>query len=211
MKLEEIKSEDLKRLLAVKSCKIDFKDVTEEDLRKIQEINLSGKRIDGSSSDIDLDILSMLPSLCIVGISNFHISQETIDMILRLEKLSTIEFTDCEFDNIKFENIDKNLILRIKGCKNMTFRYPALNRIDIVGSIVNFDNIDFSNARVVSILDSKVFNSKDFLDYGNLERVILDGSTLYDTNEKEILDIKVDKGVQYSHKKILELYNYIGL
>lgn len=211
MKLEEIKSEDLKRLLAVKSCKIDFKDVTEEDLRKIQEINLSGKRIDGSTSDIDLDILSMLPSLCIVGISNFHISQETIDMILRLEKLSTIEFTDCEFDNIKFENIDKNLILRIKGCKNMTFRYPALNRIDIVGSIVNFDNIDFSNARVVSILDSKVFNSKDFLDYGNLERVILDGSTLYDTNEKEILDIKVDKGVKYSHKKILELYNYIGL
>ena len=38
MKLEEIKSEDLRRLIAVKSCKMDFNHVTEEDIQEIREI-----------------------------------------------------------------------------------------------------------------------------------------------------------------------------
>ena len=103
MKLEEIKSEDLKRLLAVKCCRLDFKDVTENDLEKIQEINLSGKRVDGSRSDIDLDVINMLPNLGVVGISNFHIDQHAIDMLLRLKRLSTLDFIDCDFDNIEFK------------------------------------------------------------------------------------------------------------
>ena len=207
MKLEEIKSEDLKRLLAVKCCRLDFKDVTENDLEKIQEINLSGKRVDGSRSDIDLDVINMLPNLGVVGISNFHIDQHAIDMLLRLKRLSTLDFIDCDFDNIEFSNVNMNLKLRIRGCSKIPFKYPALREVDIIGSVVNFEDIDFSNAIGVTILESKVFNAKDLDDYINIERVRLDGSTLYDTEEKEIADIKTREKVEYSHKTTLELYD----
>lgn len=207
MKLEEIKSEDLKRLLAVKSCKLDFKDVTEDDLRSIKEINLSGKRFDGTKSDIDLEIISLLPSIEMLGISDFHISQEIVDRIIKNRNLYSLEFTDCTFDHIDFGDINPDFNLRLKGIKFIPFKYPKLRKINIAGSIVDFGCFDLTDAEILNILDSKVFCIKDLDDFDNLRSVNFDGSTLYGENEKIIPEIKVSKDTTYSHRKNMSLYN----
>ena len=207
MKLKDIKSEDVKRLLAVKSCKIDFKYVTESDIKNISEINLSGKRLDGSKSDIDLDVISIFPSLTMLGISNFHISQEIVDNILRNRNLCSLEFTDCTFDQIDFGDINPDFNLRLRGSRDIPFKYPALRKVNIIGSTFNFDIIDLENAIVLNLMDSRVFGIEDLSDFENIERVNFDGSTLYDKEEKVVPDVKVSQCTEYSHKQRLELYD----
>ena len=200
MKKEKINNLNLQRLIALKCNKLDFKDVTDEDLEKIQEITLHGKLINGKMSGIDLESIQLFPNLITLGISDFTLTQGFIRYISELSKLKSIEIISCFFEEIDFSTVEENLSdIRFIGCRNLPFKYPKQKSIIITGSEIDFNNIDFSGAENVEIIESNIKNAYDLIDFTNLVSINLDGSKLFDKHGEILEDIKVPKGAQYSH------------
>ena len=89
----------------------------------------------------------------------------------------------------------------------MPFSYPKLKEILITGSVVDFNNIDFSIPQDVIIQSSDIRNVYDLDKFENLIRVNLNGSILYDNRNRVVQDLKVSGSTVYTHERKVYLYD----
>lgn len=208
MKKEEIKSNELKRLIALKAGKVDFTDVTDEDLEGIRDIVLNAFLINGKSSDISLDAISLFPNLERIRIANFEITNEVVETFATLKKLSSIEIVGGIFTEVDFSKLSEQIReMSFANCESLSFKYPKMKNIVINRCGVDFENIDFSVAENILIQNSTVKNAHNLNDYMHIKRVNLDGSSLYDGQEQVLENILVSDNTQYSHEQESRFYD----
>lgn len=205
MNYKDFENEELKRLITMKTNKINFEDITENDLLNIEEIVLKYKNFDGTFSNVDFNIIKNFPNLKRIRIIEYEITQEFIVLLNKFKKLENIEFHKCKINKIDFSNLNKKI--RFSNCGILDFKYPIGEYVDIEKSEVNFENIDFKNVKYVYIIDSIIRNGYNLDKYTNIEIMCLDGTKIFDKGSKFIEDIKVAEQVKYTHKKELNLFN----
>ena len=122
MNYKEFENEEFKRLITMKSNKINFEDVIEEDLLNIEDLVLKYKNFDGTLSNIDLNVIRRFPSLRNIRIIEYEITQEFILLLKEFKKLENIEFHKCKISKIDFSNLNKKV--RFSNCGILDFNYP---------------------------------------------------------------------------------------
>lgn len=207
MKKEEIKNSELERLITMKVGKLSFSEVTDDDLEKITEINLSAYLINGKESGIDLSSALSFPNLETLTVSNYRITQENLDLLSKLKRLGILHFTNVIFEgNISFQNLAERLKrTSFTNCGDLDFSYPTVEQIQVERSSVDFEKIDFSPVKRIFIQNSSVKNAFNLNEY-NIESVNLDGTTLYDKKGNVVEDITVGKATIYTHQ--IDEYKY---
>lgn len=205
---EKFESKELKRLIAMKTGKIDFEAVSEEDIVRIRDISLNSFLMNGQSSGIDLNILKYFLSLERVRISNFEITNEVLDMLSKLECLDTIEIVGCTFKDVDFSSLNGKIKrISFTKCDDLPFTYPDVADINIVKSNIDFKNINFGNVQTVFIQNSTIKNVSDLNEYSEIRKVNLDGTILYDSNGDVVKDIKVGDKTSYTHEEEVFYYD----
>lgn len=197
---EKINNTELQRLIALKCNKLDFEEVSDEDIEKIDEISLKGKLINGRMSGIDLDTVQLFPNLVSLSISDLEVTQQFIEDISKLKQLKKLEIVGCPFGEVDFNILEQeNINIQFIGCEALPFKYPKVKDINVRGSNLDFESIDFSNVENINITESRINNAYDLLDYKNLKKVNIDASALINKQGEPIDDIKVPEETQYSH------------
>jgi len=92
MKKDQIQSRELKSLILLKLNKFDIDEVTDEDFEQITDMVFDFKSLNGEYSGISLDDFSLFPNLKSVRIANLRVTQDVIDRIEQLQKVSRIDF-----------------------------------------------------------------------------------------------------------------------
>ncbi len=207
MKKEEIRNTELERIIAMKTGKINFSEVTDEDLSKITEMNLNAYLINGKESGITLEDALLFPNLQTLTISNYRITQELLKLLGELKGLERLHFNNILFEgDIDFQNLLERLRkVSFINCGDLNFGYPAVDQIQVERSNIDFEKIQFSQVKRISIQDSNIKNAFGLEEY-DIESVNLDGTTLYDKNGNIVEDIEVGKSTVYTHQK--EVYKY---
>lgn len=208
MNYKEFENEELKRLITMKASKINFEDVTEEDLLNISDLVLKYKSFDGKFSNIDLSIINFFPNLRKIRIIEYEITQEFILLLDKFEKLENIEFHKCNMKKVNFSNLNKNIKkIRFSDCGILDFKYPIGEYIDIEKSEIDFKNLSFDEVKYLYIIDSIIKNGYNLDKFENIEIVCLDATKIFDKNLNLMEDIKVSNQTKYSHKNELNLFN----
>lgn len=208
MKKEEIESNELKRLIALKAGKIDFEDVTDEELEQVRDIVLNAYLINGKKSDISLDAITLFPNLERLRIVNFEITDEVIEKLASLERLSSLEILGATFSDVDFSKLSKKLEnINFTNCTSLPFKYPEVRNVAVTRCGIDFKNINFGVAENILIQNSIANNAHNLDDYTNIKRINLDGTVLYDEQEKILEDILVAVNTQYSHEKETRYYD----
>ena len=147
MKKELINNTHLQRLIALKSNKFDYEEVTDEDIDNIEELSIHGKLINGLASGIDLKgCIGLFTNLSSLSISDFILVPEVLDELKKLEKLTKLEVIGCEFDGIDFNELFKHMQIRFVGCRELPFEIRSQKIIDIQGCEVDFKKIDLTDS-----------------------------------------------------------------
>lgn len=205
MRLEKIKSKELKRQIALRIGKLNFEDVTEEDFDEISELTLNFKSINGKKTDINLNVLEFFPYLKKIRIIDFDINQEDICKINKLECVEVLEFSRCKFNKINFDVIEERLKkIDFSECGELAFKYPKVKNILINMCEIDFEFVDLEAVQKIYVFDSVIKNLPDLSKYKDLEKVIFDGSKIIDANGKEIEDALISEHTEYSHKANVE-------
>lgn len=205
---EKINNVELQRLVALKCDKLDFADVTDEDIKKISNITLRGILINGNPSGIDLDCVESFPGLEKLSIYDYAITQDLINTLTELKQVKILEFGNCSFEDIDFENIQEKLSrIRFTGCESLPAKYPKTKKVQVAGSKIDFSSIDFKQVEDVAILESIVSNAHDLDEFSEIKSVNLDGSTLFNNEGNLISDIKVSENTVYTHALKLDISN----
>ena len=201
MKKEEITSKELKQCICLKTGKLNFSEVTDEDIENITEIDLRGIKFNGEETDVILAELDVFPNLNGLLISHFDLKVEDIDAISRQDKLRVVQFSSCDFENIETINLPNLDVLVFVGCTDMgKLKMPKSRVLRVIGSELNFDGVDVNNIEKLLIQNSLVNNFTSLDSKDNLIEVNLDGSTLYDKDGNLVKDVKVKPEISFSYE-----------
>lgn len=201
MKKEEITSKELKQCICLKTGKLNFSEVTDEDIENITEIDLRGIKFNGEETDVILAELDAFPNLNGLLISHFDLKMEDIDAISRQDKLRVVQFSSCDFENIETINLPNLDVLVFVGCTDMgKLKMPKSRVLRVIGSELNFDGVDVNNIEKLLIQNSLVNNFTSLDSKDNLIEVNLDGSTLYDKDGNLVKDVKVKPEISFSYE-----------
>ena len=201
MKKEEITSKELKQCICLKTGKLNFSEVTDEDIENITEIDLRGIKFNGEETDVILAELDAFPNLNGLLISHFDLKVEDIEAISRQDKLRVVQFSSCDFENIETINLPNLDVLVFVGCTDMgKLKMPKSRVLRVIGSELNFDGVDVNNIEKLLIQNSLVNNFTSLDSKDNLIEVNLDGSTLYDKDGNLVKDAEVKPEISFSYE-----------
>lgn len=205
MRKEEITSKEMKQCICLRTGKLNFSEVTDEDIENITTMDLRGVKFNGEPTDVILSELEALPNLNALMISHFDLNVEDINNLSKLSKLKTIQFTACDFENITDIKLGELDILVFVGCTDMgTLKMPKSRVLRVIGSEINFDGVNPGNIEKLLLQNTLVKNFTTLALNENLVEVNLDGSTIQDKDGKAVKDIEVAAGTFLSYEEEFE-------
>lgn len=140
---DNIKNQNLLRILKLKLCTTPAKKYTD-----IENIDISNKNLMGNNLDIDLTEIIKLSNLKTVSLKFFKITDDVIDSINKLEKLYKIEFYMCEFKTKR--TLNKKIIdITIYCCKDFSK--------EILDKSTNIERLELTNSGLVDMNDLQIF------------------------------------------------------
>ena len=205
MRKEEITSKEMKQCICLRTGKLNFSEVTDEDIENITTMDLRGVKFNGEPTDVILSELEALPNLNALMISHFDLNVEDINNLSKLSKLKTIQFTACDFENITDIKLEELDILVFVGCTDMgTLKMPKSRVLRVIGSEINFDGVNPGNIEKLLLQNTLVKNFTTLASNENLVEVNLDGSTIQDKDGKAVKDIAVAAGTFFSYEEEID-------
>ncbi len=166
------------------------KQIDENDLKLIEDFDLSNRALSGKEKNINLRFLSLMTNLKRISLQYFKIDNEVVNILNSLEKLTVLEldFCECCF-NKKLEN--KNLLsISLNCCEVDNYSNISLTKdftiigenklnLQLLEDKLKTENLYLNNCKIGKI---------EFINYfRNLKRLNLDGSKF---NEKKLLNLK---------------------
>lgn len=92
--------------------------IKENDLKKVENISLNKKMLNGKENDIELKEIEKIPNLKTITISNFEIDNQILEIINNHKKLKTLNLDGSKFEKDIINNINKNIKLSCKDTYN---------------------------------------------------------------------------------------------
>ena len=180
----------------------DIKEINEDDLLKIEMVNLKSKDFLDNETDYTIKDLLKLNNIKNCSVFLFEINKENMDIIGNIETLKYIQFDFCDFKTEDMHFNQKIESLFINHCKNIQdikISGNFIKNISIIGDI-DIDKKDFnienlSNMNSLEEIDIHNFNIQNLdgiLEIApNLKRINIDGSITNDdlTNLKTKVEI----------------------
>ena len=194
-----IKSRKLKEIL---QNILEIEEITENDLKKIENISLNKKMLNGKENDIELKEIERIPNLKTIVISNFEINSQILEILNNHKKLEIIQFSRCKFreiipinKNIKYIVIDKCQDFKL----NLINNNKIVRIIDAKVELSGGENLN--RTKELYLQKCEIQNSIKLCEYLKLKILNLDGSKF----EKDIIN-NISKNVKLSWK---DTYNPI--
>lgn len=198
MKKENIRSNELKRVIAMKTGNMLFEDVSEEELDSVDELYLRAKKYSGEPTDIDLSEVSGFTKLKTLGLNGFELSTEDFSIISKLG-LSTLELNGCETGSVVIDTADSLENLVINGGKIVDSEVRKSPKLLIVSETdVDFSKFDMSKTKRIFMRNCTIRNVGDLNSLTELEEINFDGSKVYDISGTEIKEVNVADNVMVS-------------
>lgn len=198
MKKENIRSNELKRVIAMKTGNMLFEDVSEEELDSVDELYLRAKKYSGEPTDIDLSEVSGFTKLKTLGLNGFELSTEDFSIISKLG-LSTLELNGCETGSVVIDTADSLENLVINGGKIVDLEVRKSPKLLIVSETdVDFSKFDMSKTKRIFMKNCTIRNVGDLNSLTELEEINFDGSKVYDISGTEIKEVNVADNVMVS-------------
>ena len=198
MKKENIRSNELKRVIAMKTGNMLFEDVSEEELDSVDELYLRAKKYSGEPTDIDLSEVSGFTKLKTLGLNGFELSTEDFGIISKLG-LSSLELNGCETGSVVIDTADSLENLVINGGKIVDSEVRKSPKLLIVSETdVDFSKFDMSKTKIIFMRNCTIRNVGDLNSLSELEEINFDGSKVYDISGTEIKEVNVADNVMVS-------------
>ena len=198
MKKENIRSNELKRVIAMKTGNMLFEDVSEEELDSVDELYLRAKKYSGEPTDIDLSEVSGFTKLKTLGLNGFELSTEDFGIISKLS-LSSLELNGCETGSVVIDTADSLENLVINGGKIVDSEVRKSPKLLIVSETdVDFSKFDMSKTKRIFMRNCTIRNVGDLNSLSELEEINFDGSKVYDISGSEIKEVNVADNVMVS-------------
>ena len=198
MKKENIRSSELKRVIAMKTGNMLFEDVSEEEIDNVDELYLRAKKYSGEPTDVNLSEVSGFTNLKTIGLNGFKLSSEDFDIISKLG-LSSLELNGCETGSEVIDTADSLENLVINGGKIVDLEVRKSPKLLIVSETdVDFSKFDMSKTKRIFMRNCTIRNVGDLNSLSELEEINFDGSKVYDLSGTEITELNVADNVMVS-------------
>lgn len=185
MRLED---KEVEKAICYKLGEFGNYELKEEDLSRIEELNLSDRSFSGKEKNINLSEISQLKNLKNITLQYFKIDDSIAQILNSLENLSSIQFASCEFDitqpflnhslrSLSFESCDINdyeqifatesfrvvgdskfSLKRLKGKENILRMYLQQCKIKGFEAVRDCTNLQALNLDGSTIDDEKVLS-----------------------------------------------------
>ena len=208
---EKINDKNLLRIIKVKMCTNELKNIEDIEDISIQNINLMQHKL-----NIDLTEIVKLKKLKNISLKFFEITDSVIETISQLEFIETIEFSMCIFRN---KNVLSNKLksITIYNCQNFNINMIntniSLEKLQIVHSgIININNlITFQNLKFLKIAHCNVTSIPNISELEHLEQLYLNHiDIIYDIDISKMHNLKFislsGSNVSNKEKYIEKLY-----
>lgn len=184
-------NKNIERCLKSQLKKFDF---TEEDYKKLKNVNLCAFNYGNNFISNSLEDLKKFPNIINLNLSNYILNRPNIKVIEELLKIDTFMFYECDFKD--YINIGGNYI-EICNCKNIA--YINFN---------NFEEIKIENCEISNIKFD--ICKKIELGYVELNKEKVDYINSL-TNNITLINCKYDEKFKFnSNITIINNKNYMG-
>lgn len=158
-----------------------FNDMNDLEKQEITDITLNHKDFRGNNTDTKIYELLQLPNLKTCTINAFNITEEDIRDIKKCKNLKSIQFSNCNFINIKISlrNLETLIIDNCKG--NIEKLFSNLGELNFL-QIVSNEMFDVSyiekcqSLEQLYIQDTTIKDLKKLKDFTKLEYLNLNQS-----------------------------------
>ena len=206
MKKDSIISEELKKCICLRVGKLDFSEVTDEDIEKITEMDIRAVTFNGELTDVEIEDLAIFPNLTSLMISHFFVGESDVRTLSKLSKLKVIQFSDCDFEEIESLMTPEYDILAFASCSGMEdLKMPKTRVLRMVGCEVDFLYINPKEIEKLYIQNSEIVNYSTLEYTPNLLEVNFDGSKVFDLDGNEVDEIKVSDATHLSFEEEFHL------
>lgn len=201
-------NKELVKTILASLKKSDDETFSQEELATIEDIVFTQVLANGKYTGISLEDAFLFENLKTITLKNYNLSSRDLKVICEHPKLQEISFLGCTFEEASFDEISKHPeILKFIFCSKLPKKFPAVDKVLVAFSNLDFNSIDFSKATIIKVKNSEISNARDLDEFSNLVEVNLDGSTLTKDNGEKVEDITVGKACIYSHE--LEDRNFV--
>ena len=194
MKKEEIKSEELKGILCVATDKLNFDEITEEDLKSVKKLYLPGRKLNGEPNDINLFELGALENVEELTLTDFEINNGINDVLGMIPNIKVLKFGNCDFKECSRINTRKELeLFSIFGGENTQGKkFPTASRMIIKNTHVSFDSINWDFIKRARFENCTIHDVSSLADKEGIEEIeLIDTSLLSEKDENgEVRPIK---------------------
>ena len=200
-----IESEDLKKYISSLLNK-SLDEITEEDLKEIDFINLKKMNVFYQETDCVISDLIQLKNLKVCTLFKFNMTESDVKSINMLPKLESICFDFCEFNEIDLlmnKSIKRVYFNMCNGISLKQLKEFSTESLTIIGDENIKKELDINdmkktdNLKRLSLNNYKIKNIGIIIDIApNIEYINLDGSII---NETELNKIK--EKVEISNKE----------
>ena len=188
---DKIIDKNLSRIIKVKMCTSNIRNIEDIEDICIQDINLMKNRL-----NIDLKEIVKLKNLKHISLKFFEISDEIIEKINQLEFLETIEFSMCIFRNKNklSENLKSVIVYNCQDFNiSMLSKSTALEELQIIHSgVVDVVSLNiFKNLKYLKISHCNVISIPHIAILENLEKLYLNNLEIpYDIDISKMQNLR---------------------
>lgn len=154
----------------------------EEDLEKVEELNLNNKTFSGVNKKIDLSQIKELKNLSSLSLQYFEINDKNVDILQGLEKLKNISLISTKYTAKKEIDLEKLNSIEIQFCEikdgYQNIIMPPIIKIKD-GGMVNLNEIqNKENIRKIVINNCEIKQFSKILEFTSLKSINIDGSKI---------------------------------
>lgn len=205
---ETIKSEELKTMIRLKTAKFDYADVTDDDIEKLEELELRRFKADGQTrTDIDPEELKLFKGLKSLTLVGFEISPDLKKTIGEYKALDTLQLIACEFSEVEDmllpNSLDEFIVDRPENAYGIS--YPKARMLKFYNTKLDFDGVDLADTVYLVVQDSEIDNYKPITSE-KTRRIDFDGTKVYGEDGMLIEAPEVPEDAVFTHEESTEKY-----
>lgn len=190
----QLKDKALEKAVCFKIGKFGNQSLSEEDFEKVEEINISNRKLSGETRNISLEEMRLFRNLKRVSLQYFEIDDKVVEILNSLRELESLELSSCKFcTGIQIRNeVLRNLYLNCCEIKD----YSSLYATEVF-SVVGSDNFRLDrlqgkeNIEKMYLQNSNIKGFKAIDECSALKNLNLDGSRVDDNHKLDDLKRKI--------------------